>query len=82
MVCAEFPRRSQAAYQVAAELCLLSQDIILKPVPVDVVSTLEVNHIKSMCCAIVSCDCVYLFAICYLLHELCLIVNECIYAIL
>ena len=28
-----------------------------------------------------SCDCVYLFSIYYLLHELCLTVNECMYAI-
>ena len=71
MVCVEFPRRSQVAYQVAAELCLLSQAIIYKPVPVDVASPLEVNHVKSMCCAIVSCDGAYLVTICYLLHELC-----------
>ena len=49
-----------AAYEVAAELCLLSQVIIYKPVPVDVASTLEVNHVKSMCHVIDSCDFVYL----------------------
>ena len=49
-----------AAYEVAAELCLLSQVIIYKPVPVDVASTLEVNHVKLVCCVIDSCDCVYL----------------------
>ena len=34
-------------------------------VPVDVASSLEVNHIKSVCCATMSCDCAIL--ICYLL---------------
>ena len=57
-MCAELPRRSQAAYEVAAELCLLSQDIIYKPVPVDVASTLELNHVNSVCRVIDSCDCV------------------------
>ena len=35
-----------ATYEVAAELCLLSQVIIYKPVPVDVASTLEVNLLR------------------------------------
>ena len=48
----------------------------------DVAYSLEVNHVKSVCCATVSCDCVYLFAICYLLREICLTVNECMYVIL
>ena len=56
----EFRRRSLAAYEVAVELCLLSQVIIYKPVPMDVASTLEVNHVKSVCYVIDSCDCVYL----------------------
>ena len=64
-MCAGLPRRSQAAYEVAVELCLLSQDIIYKPIPVDVASTLEVNHVKYVCCGNVSCDCALLM--CYLL---------------
>ena len=64
-MCVELPTRSQATYEVAAELCLLSQDIIYKPVPVDLASTLEVNHVKSVCCATISCDCALLM--CYLL---------------
>ena len=54
-------QKISAAYEVAVELCLLFQVIIYKLVPVDVSSTLEVNHVKSMCRAIDSCDCVYLF---------------------
>ena len=54
-----------ATYEVAVELCLLSQVIIYKPVPVDVASTLEVNHVKSMCYVTASCDCALLS--CYLL---------------
>ena len=46
-MCVELPKRYQAAYEVAPELCLLSRDIIYKPVPVDVASTLELNHVKS-----------------------------------
>ena len=53
-------QKISASYEVAVELCLLSQVIIYKPVPVDVASTLEVNHIKSVCCVIDSCDYVYL----------------------
>ena len=37
-------------------VCTLSRYNI-NTVPVDVASSLEVNHIKSMCCATVSCDC-------------------------
>ena len=53
-------QKISAAYEIAEELCLPSQVIIYKPVPVDVASTLEVNHIKSVCGVIDSCDCVYL----------------------
>ena len=53
-------QKISAAYEVVVELCLPSQVIIYKPVPVDVASTLEVNHVKSVCCVIDSCDCVYL----------------------
>ena len=65
----------------AAELCLLSQDIIYKPAPMDVASFLGVNHVNSVCCAIVSYDCAYLVTICYLLHELCYqLVNVCMFS--
>ena len=53
-------QKISAAYEVAIELCLLFQVIIYKPVPMDIASTLEVNHVKSVCRAIDSCDCVYL----------------------
>ena len=66
----EVTQKILVAYEVAAEMCLLFQVIIYKPVPVDVTSTLEVNHVKSVCCVIVSCECVYLVTICYSLHEL------------
>ena len=55
---AELPRRSLAAHRLQQN-CVLSQDII-KHSSVDVVSTLEVNHVKSECYVIDSCDCVYL----------------------
>ena len=55
---AELPRRSLAAHRLQQN-CVLSQDII-KHSSVDVASTLEVNHIKSKCYVIDSCDCVYL----------------------
>ena len=58
-------QKISAAYEVAAELCFLSQVIIYKPVPVDVASTLEVNHVKSVCYVTASCDCALLS--CYLL---------------
>ena len=58
-------QKISATYEVAAELCLLSQVIIYKPVPVDVASTLEVNHVKSVCYMVISCDCALLS--CYLL---------------
>ena len=72
-------QKISAAYEVAAELCLLSQVIIYKPVPMDVASTLEVNHVKSVCYVIVSCDCVYSVDICYLLHDCCISVSKCLY---
>ena len=50
-----FPEDLKVAYQAAAELCLLSQDIISKPILVEVASPLEVNHVKSVCCATISC---------------------------
>ena len=58
-------QKISAAYEVVVELCLLSQVIIYKLVPVDVASTLEVNHVKSVCYVIASCDCDLLS--CYLL---------------
>ena len=54
-----------AAYEVAVELCLLFQVIIYKLVLMDVASTLEVNHVKSVCYVTASCDCTLLG--CYLL---------------
>ena len=42
----------------------------------DVASTLEVNHVKSVCCVIISCDCACLCTIFYLLHECCISFNE------
>ena len=45
-------------------MCTLSKYNINK-VPVDVASSLEVNHVKFVCCVTVSCDCALL--ICYLL---------------
>ena len=54
----ELPRRSLAAYAVQQN-CVLSQDII-EHSSLDVASTLEVNHIKSECYVIDSCDCIYL----------------------
>ena len=53
-------QKISAAYEVAAKLCLLSQVIIYKPVPMDVASTLEVNHVKLECYVIDSCDCILL----------------------
>ena len=43
-----------------AELCLLPRVIIYKHSSVDVASTLEVNHVKSECYVIDSCDYIYL----------------------
>ena len=63
-------QKISAAYEVAAELCLLFQVIIYKPVFVDIASTLEVNHVKSMCCATIHVIVFYLFVIGYSLHEL------------
>ena len=62
--------------------CVTLSRYNINTVPVDVASSLEANHVKYVCCATVSCDYVYLFAICYLIHELCLTVNECMYDIL
>ena len=50
-------------------------------VPVDVASSLEVNHVHPCVVRLFHVIMLYLFAICYLLHELCLSVNECMYAI-
>ena len=55
---AELPRRSLVAHRLQQN-CVLSQDII-KHSSVDVSSTLEVNHVKSECYVIDSCDCIYL----------------------
>ena len=55
---AELPRRSLAAHRLQQN-CVLSQDII-KHSSVDVASTLEVNHVKSECYVIDSCDSIYL----------------------
>ena len=54
----EVTQNISAAYEVVVELCLLSQVIIYKPILVVVASTLEVNHVKSVCYVIASCDCV------------------------
>ena len=62
--------------------CVTLSRYNINTVPMDVASSLEVNHVKSVCCATVSCDCALLIAICYSLHELRLSVNECMYAIL
>ena len=75
-------QKISAAYEVAAELCLLSQVIIYKPVPVDVASTLEVNHVKLVCYVTDSCDWLYLVAICYLLHECRISVSNCLYVLI
>ena len=53
-------QKISATYEVAAELCLLSQVIIYKLVPMVVASTLEVNHVKSVCYVTASCDCALL----------------------
>ena len=45
----EFPIRS-LLQRVAAELCILSQDINRNIVPVDVASLLEVNHVNIVLC--------------------------------
>ena len=58
-------QKISAAYEVVAELCLLSQAIIYKPVPMDVASSLEVNHVKPVCCVTISCVCTLLM--CYML---------------
>ena len=36
----------------------------------DVSSSLELNHVKSVCCATVHVIALYLFVICYSLHEI------------
>ena len=55
---AELPRRSLAVQQVATELCTLLR--YNKHTSVDVASTLEVNHVKPVCCVIISYDCALL----------------------
>ena len=55
---AELPRRSLVAHRLQQK-CVLSQ-VIIKHSSVDVASTLEVNHVKSECYVIDSCDCVNL----------------------
>ena len=74
-------QKISAAYEVAAELCLLFQVIIYKPVPVDIASTLEVNHVKSEFCVIDSCDCVCLLLSVIHYMNFDLTVNECMYVI-
>ena len=76
----ELPRRSLAAQKVVAELCTLSR--YNKHSSVDVASTLEVNHLKTVCYVIISCDCVYLVDICYLLHECYISVSKCLYVLI
>ena len=78
-MCTELPRIS-AAYEVVAELCLLSQVIIYKPVHVDVASTLEVNHVKLVCYMIISFYCALLSF--YLLHECRISVSKCLYVLI
>ena len=73
-------KKISATYEVAVELCLLSQVIIYKPVPMDIASTLEVNHVKSVCYMIISCDCALLS--CYLLHECRISVSKCLYVLI
>ena len=36
----------------------------------DVASPLEVNHVKSVCCATIHVNVLYLSVICYSLHEI------------
>ena len=48
----------------------------------DVASPPEVNHVHPCVVRLFHVIVLYLFAICYALHELCLSVNECMYAIL
>ena len=59
-MCAKLPRRSQAAYAVQQNCVCFPQVIIEKHSSVDVASILGVNHVKSECYVIDSCDCVYL----------------------
>ena len=66
----EFPRRSLLE-RVAAELCILSQDINRNTVPVDVASLLEVNNVN-----IVLCDCIHVIAVIICLY---LLLHECFY---
>ena len=54
----------------------------INTVPVDVASPLEVNHVNPSVVRLCHVIVLYLFAICDLLHELYLSVNECMYAIL
>ena len=71
-----------ATYEVAAELSLLSQVIIYKPVPMDVASTLEVNHVKSVCYVTIHVIELYSVDICYLLHECYISVSKCLYVLI
>ena len=48
-------------------MCVTLSRYNINTVPVDVASLLEVNHVKSVCCATVSCDC----ALTYLLSIIC-----------
>ena len=48
----------------------------------DVAPPLEVNHVYPCVVRLFYVIVLYLFVICYLSHELCLSVNECMYAIL
>ena len=54
----ELPRRSLVAHRLQQNY-VLSQDII-KHSSMDVASTLEVNHVKTVCDVIISCDCALL----------------------
>ena len=47
----------------------------------DVASSVEVNHVKSVSCATVHVIVLYLLAICYLLHESCISINEYMHVI-
>ena len=61
--------------------CVLSQDII-KHSSVDIASTLEVNHVKSVCYVTVHVIVLYSVDICYLLHGCYISVSKCLYVLI
>ena len=62
--------------------CVTLSRYNINTVPVDVASPLEVNHVHLCVVRLFHVIVLYLFASCYLLHEIFLSVNECMYAIL